>query len=533
MVNVLLTRPLPTYSALLYDGASNTVLECAACDEHRIDPALYPICIDSGASVSITPNPTDFVTGIQPTTLVDLKGLEGMTSVHGEGIVEWKVYDLFNTVRVIRTKAYFVPGVTIRLFSPQTYFKEGNSGSFHMSHDGTTLTIHDGTSLVFPYNHDMNLPLMLPYTQQQATPCLTKLDLSALSALPGTVSVAHSTVADETNQNITRAQKELLLWHWRFGHCGFQWVQFLAAVPRTTSTTTGTTHDSKGGVLLPTKNTGVSSCPAPLCAACQLAKQSRRGADVSSEFKDPAKEMSLRSNDLQPGDQVSIDQYVSPVGGRLPHTKGKEKRDEKYNGGTIFVDHASGFIYSECQVSMNAGETVMSKNAFERFAAEYGIIIKHYHADNQPFDAKDFQDSLDSNQKMTFSGVGATKHQNGVAERAIQTITKWARAMLLHAVIHWPSSANLELWPFAVQHAIFIWNHLPRQGTRLSPLEIFTRSTVSNVPGLLSRMHVWGCPVYVLDPKIQDGKKLPKSGILVFDGGNLSGSLECTRALWA
>jgi hypothetical protein len=23
-------------------------------------------------------------------------------------------------------------------------------------------------------------------------------------------------------------------------------------------------------------------------------------------------------------------------------------------------------------------------------------------------------------------------------------------------------------------------------------------------------MHVWGCPVYVLDPKLQDGKKLPK-----------------------
>jgi len=26
----------------------------------------------------------------------------------------------------------------------------------------------------------------------------------------------------------------------------------------------------------------------------------------------------------------------------------------------------------------------------------------------------------------------------------------------------------------------------------------------------LQRLHVWGCPVYVLDPKLQDGKKLPK-----------------------
>jgi hypothetical protein len=32
-------------------------------------------------------------------------------------------------------------------------------------------------------------------------------------------------VAEETNQNITQAQKELLLWHWRLGHIGFELVQ--------------------------------------------------------------------------------------------------------------------------------------------------------------------------------------------------------------------------------------------------------------------------------------------------------------------
>jgi uncharacterized protein (UPF0264 family) len=26
----------------------------------------------------------------------------------------------------------------------------------------------------------------------------------------------------------------------------------------------------------------------------------------------------------------------------------------------------------------------------------------------------------------------------------------------------------------------------------------------------INQARVWGCPVYVLDPKIQDGKKLPK-----------------------
>jgi len=49
-----------------------------------------------------------------------------------------------------------------------------------------------------------------------------------------------------------------------------------------------------------------------------------------------------------------------------------------------------------------------------------------------------------NNQKINFSGVGA-HHQNGVAERAIKTITQLAWATLLHATIMWPDQVNLEL----------------------------------------------------------------------------------------
>ena len=42
----------------------------------------------------------------------------------------------------------------------------------------------------------------------------------------------------------------------------------------------------------------------------------------------------------------------------------------------------------------------------------------------------------------------------------------------------------------------------------MSPLELFC-GTKFNAPVLQSQ-HVWGCPVYVLDPTLQDGKKLPK-----------------------
>jgi hypothetical protein len=88
--------------------------------------------------------------------------------------------------------------------------------------------------------------------------------------------------------------------------------------------------------------------------------------------------MQIRKGDLQPGDCVSVNQYVSSVPGRLPHTAGKEKPNEKYNGGTIFVDHASSYIHLTHQVSLRAGETLKSKLGFERFADSCGVRLRSF-----------------------------------------------------------------------------------------------------------------------------------------------------------
>ena len=112
-------------------------------------------------------------------------------------------------------------------------------------------------------------------------------------------------------------------------------------------------------------------------------------------------------------------------------------------------------------------------------------------------------------QQQTFSGVGA-KHQNGRAERSIQTIMSIACTFMIHVSLHWDEQGSdaVELWPFAVCHAVWLYNHLPNGVTGLSPMEIVT-GTRSDQRYLL-HTHVWGCPVYVLDPKLQDGKKIPK-----------------------
>jgi hypothetical protein len=76
--------------------------------------------------------------------------------------------------------------------------------------------------------------------------------------------------------------------------------------------------------------------------------------------------------------------------------------------------------------------------------------------------------------------------------------------MLLHMSLHWPEQADLELWPFALEHAAYLWNHLPRLDTRLAPQELYTSSLFVSYDHL-ARLHTFGCPVYVLHPRLQYG----------------------------
>ncbi len=141
-----------------------------------------------------------------------------------------------------------------------------------------------------------------------------------------------------------------------------------------------------------------------------------------------------------------------------------------------------------------------------------GVAPQEYLADNsKTFTSAEFSKNLASFQQvMRFAGDGA-HHHNGIAERNIRTIMASARTMMLHSAIHWPDVADPTLWPLAVKHAVFLVNHMPDPRTGLSPSEIFTKTRWEQKK--LMDVHVWGCPVYVLDKAISDGKKLPRWSI--------------------
>jgi len=93
-----------------------------------------------------------------------------------------------------------------------------------------------------------------------------------------------------------------------------------------------------------------------------------------------------------------------------------------------------------------------------------------------------------------------------IAERSILTVSECARAMMLHTSFQWKSGVDISLWPMAVNYSTYIYNHLPNK-MGIAPADLFTGAQVGRHKP--RDIHTWGCPVYILDTKLQQGTKLP------------------------
>jgi hypothetical protein len=173
-------------------------------------------------------------------------------------------------------------------------------------------------------------------------------------------------VLSNENQNLIKAQKELLLDHQRLGHINMPTIQRLNQDCKVVGEFDGC-ENRRGPCLVP-HHPGCASCPIPKCFACQAAKMRRRPTGATHKKSDPERKDILSANALSPGDLVYVDQYESSIRGQLQHTYGKEKRSSMYCGGTIFVDVASGMVHVYHQVSLAAADTLLSKAQFEHEA---------------------------------------------------------------------------------------------------------------------------------------------------------------------
>jgi transposase InsO family protein len=134
-------------------------------------------------------------------------------------------------------------------------------------------------------------------------------------------------------------------------------------------------------------------------------------------------------------------------------------------------------------------------------------MVHNYHSDNGIFAAQAFVKQIEENfQSIRFRGPYA-HHQNGAAERSIGTLFNSDRTMLLHAKLRWPEVIDIDIWSMAIEYARWIYNYMPNDAG-ISPIDLLTKNRTNR--NVLSNAHVFGCHVYVLDPKLQEGRAIPK-----------------------
>jgi len=157
------------------------------------------------------------------------------------------------------------------------------------------------------------------------------------------------------NYNLSKSQQLLLKWHNRLSHMDFGKLQDLARQRRLQK--------------------AIANCNHPICRSCQLGKAHRR--PVASVTKAHP----MESDDLQPGDCVSVDQIESSTPGYIDTYSGKPP-STRYHAASLYVDHASCFMYLKRHYSTGGAEAVEGKQQFVQSAHSYGIKVKAYWADN-------------------------------------------------------------------------------------------------------------------------------------------------------
>jgi hypothetical protein len=139
-----------------------------------------------------------------------------------------------------------------------------------------------------------------------------------------------------------------------------------------------------------------------------------------------------------------------------------------YTGGCNFVDHASGFIFVEHQMSLDSHETLKAKESFDRMCQNTGVTQREYLGSLPPSFLATLQTSNKSSDSLalaltiTMALLSATFEPSWRFPESWCCIRQSTGRML-----------PIQLWPLAVKHAVFLVNHMPDPRTGLSPADIF------------------------------------------------------------
>ena len=81
---------------------------------------------------------------------------------------------------------------------------------------------------------------------------------------------------------------------------------------------------------------------------------------------------------------------------------------------------------------------------------------------------------------------------------------------MVHSYLNWTyhGSDYIYIQSFAVKYAVWFPNLLPNHRSGITLIELLTINKANHCDQ--SRSHIWGFPVFVLDPKLQNYQNIPK-----------------------
>ena len=492
------------------------------------DTDSKPIGVDNRCSACISHDVNDFVSDLQPCNR-SIKGFGGTRHTHiMKGTIQWRWCDDEGVVHKFNIpNSYYVPAAKQRLMSPQHWAKsqkdktKQGTGEFTGRNECVLYWNRRQNKLTIPLSLNTNVATFAQapgydkfslFCQEAKVSGWVEKDI--LIANPAGVVSDDEDIPEETPvkqtgsdykqwqtsepspcdfnidgpqnrgkgrtvsppKTMSDATIDLLKLHHRLGHIPFAKLKILA----------------KEGAL-PKQ---YAKCETPVCTSCTYSTMTKR--KWRSRTRHDHKPI---SKPLAPGEMVSVDQLVSPTAGFVAQMTGILTL-QRYKYATVYVDQASRLGYTYLQKSATAEETIKGKIAFELYARSHGVKVQGYHADNGIFRANAWINHCNSrDQTMTFAGVNA-HHQNGIAERRIRTLQNMARTMLIHSAYRWPACITANLWPYALRMANESLNNCPsmQDSKYRSPMQIFSKSKVMMNP---KHFQTFGCPVYVLDNKLQ------------------------------
>ncbi len=476
------------------------------------------VVYDSGASGHLLNDPRLFDS--PPETIFGplLHGISGSVRVEGEGLFTCKALGSNGKWSIYRGHAYYAPSCSRSLISTQTLLRDAenvHAGTpwledvYARGERPTVESTSDRLILKHLHPYQPHIEVPLDVRSNLFLGVVYPIDFQ-VDMVPDSFSKqprkddddepfeALITAVDQRNLNLSEHQKTLLQWHQILGHVHMDVVQRLLA--------NRTISKSKSKQNADKKAATVTKCG---CLACNYGKQKQTSKEGKKVVVDPDKVMATKREQLMPGDRVFVDHFHCDKEGRSE--SGTGVGGNKYIGGSIWVDAATGCVRVHLHTTFDTHETLLGKHAFEDWMAEHGVNrIKEYVFDgHKSFTSQGFQEDLAQNRQVQRIAAPGAHHHNGPAERAIGVLMNMTRTMMIHATLHWPDMIESTLWPLAVLHAVHIMNRVPRRDTaNRSSIELLTNSILD--PQEYSDLHVWGSPVYVLDPGISKGGKIPK-----------------------